>query len=56
MPLLAFAGFAVGPHVPVAILRLRVAPGFLEPAVLVGGVIHDQVDQSRAFHAGAHRG
>ena len=33
------------PYIPVAVFRRRVASGFLEPWVFVGGVIDDQINQ-----------
>src|SRR5262245_7611308 len=33
------------PDVPFAVVRLRISPGLLEPGMLVGGVVHDEVDE-----------
>ena len=56
--------FLLRPNVPLAILRLRIATGLAEPWMLVGGVVHDQVDEDtdtalfaalREFHEIAKR-
>ena len=44
MPLFAFGGLLLRPDVPVAILRVGIAARLLEPRVLVGGVVDDEVD------------
>ncbi len=43
--LVGVLGLFLRPDVPVAIGRLRVRPGGLEPGVLVGGVVDHEVDQ-----------
>ena len=42
-PLGPVRGFVLRPDVPVPVRRLRVRPGGLEPRVLIGGVVDDQV-------------
>ena len=43
----------VAPDVVVAVRRVRVAPGLLEPRMLVGGVVEDQVgDDADAARVG----
>src|SRR5262249_37605368 len=39
------ARFLGRPHVPIAVLRLRIAPRLFEPGVLVRRMVHDQVDE-----------
>ena len=43
-PRVGVAGVVVGPDVEVAVRAVRVAAAGLEPRVLVGGVVHDEVD------------
>ena len=43
-PLAAVGRLGLGPHVPVAVRRCRIGAGGLEPRVLVGRVVDDEVD------------
>ena len=43
-PRVGVAGVVVGPHVEVAVGAVGIAAAGLEPRVLVGGVVHDEVD------------
>ena len=45
MPLSAFARLLLRPDVPVAVLRIGVAPRLLKPGMLVRRVIHDEIDE-----------
>ena len=45
MPLIGLRRLLLRPDIPIAILRIGIAARFLEPGVLIGGVVDDQVDQ-----------
>src|SRR5262245_31221736 len=38
-------GLLLGPDIPIAVLRLWIAPRLLEPCMLIGRVVHDEINQ-----------